>query len=150
MVSKIFTILEGIKKTSNITKTTSADSVDKIVGEVKNGDINPIEAYIMLDYLSKVTAEALSTIKPMTLDHMEKEAENSAFGVQLQAYPRKNISYKDDKDWAETKRKMKTYEDALKRREEFIRNIIEESLAAGQKSPIGYTTTIVIKPNIIS
>lgn len=150
MVSKIFTILEGIKKASNITKATSMESVDKIVNEVKNGDINPIEAYIMLDYLAKVTSEALGSIKALTLDHIEKDGENVAFGVLLQVYPRKNISYKDDQDWSETKRKMKVFEDALKVREEFIKTIVEDAIAANTKSPIGFTNTIVIKPNIIS
>lgn len=150
MVSKIFTILERIKKSSNITKSISVKSVDEIVSEVKNGDINPIEAYIMLDYLTKVTAEALASIKAITLDHIEKEGDNIAFGVQLQVYPRKNISYKEDKDWAETKQKMAVYEDALKRREEFIKKVVEDAIANDIKSPIGYTSTIVIKPNIIS
>lgn len=150
MVSKIFTILERIKKASNITKSISVESVDAIVDEVKNGDINPIEAYIMLDYLAKVTAEALASIKPITLDHIQKEGDNIAFGVQLQVYPRKNISYKEDKDWAETKQKMAVYEDALKRREEFIKKVVEDAIANDIKSPIGYTSTIVIKPNIIS
>jgi hypothetical protein len=150
MVSKIFTILEGIKKASNITKTTSSDSVDKIVNEVKDGNINPIEAYIVLDYLAKVTSEALGSIKAVTLDHIEKDGENVAFGVLLQVYPRKNIAYKEDKDWADTKRKMKVFEDALKVREEFIKRIIEEALVADKESPIGFTNTIVIKPNIIS
>lgn len=150
MVSKIFTILEGIKKASNITKATSMESVDKIVNEVKNGDINPIEAYIMLDYLAKVTSEALGSIKAITLDHIEKEGETTAFGVQLQVYPRRNISYKEDQDWSETKRKMKVFEDALKVREEFIKTIVEDAIAANTKSPIGFTNTIVIKPNIIS
>lgn len=150
MVSKIFTILERIKKSSNITKSISVKSVDEIVSEVKNGDINPIEAYIMLDYLTKVTAEALASIKAITLDHIEKEGDNIAFGVQLQVYPRKNISYKEDKDWSETKQKMAVYEDALKRREEFIKKVVEDAIANDIKSPIGYTSTIVIKPNIIS
>jgi hypothetical protein len=45
---------------------------------------------------------------------------------------------------------MKVFEDALKVREEFIKNIVEDAIANDIQSPIGYTSTIVIKPNIIS
>ncbi len=150
MVSKIFTILEGIKKASTISKTASVTAVDKIVNEITNGDINPVEAYVMLDYLSKVTGEALKSIKPNTLDYIQKEGENSAFGVQLQLIERKDYAYEEDKEWSDINRKMSVFKDALKVREKFIKDIVDQSIDAEQKAPISYTKTIFIRPNSIS
>lgn len=150
MVSKIFSILEGVKKASQITKAASTSSVDKIVNEVVSGDINPVEAYVMLDYLTKITAEAMKTIKPNTLDYINKEGDNTAFGVQLQLIGRNDFKYEEDKEWADLQKKMQHYKDALSSREKFLKDICVDQLKAGKESSINYTTSIAIRPNIIS
>ena len=76
MVSKIFEILAGIKKTSRITKAAQLESVEKIVNEVETGLVNPVEAYVMLDYLKKVTEEAMKELKASTLTYIQTEGEN--------------------------------------------------------------------------
>jgi len=150
MVSKIFDILLGIKKTSQITKSASVESVDKIVGEITSGNINPVEAYVMLDYLSKVTAEALKNIKPATLDHIQKEGENIAFGVQLNLAATKDYSYEEDKDWAENQKKMSIWKNAMSVREKFLKDLVNEAIEAGQATPISYTSSIRITPKPLS
>jgi len=150
MVSKIFDILLGVKKTSQITKSTSLDAVDKIVNEINTGKINPIEAYIMLDYLTKVTETSLKTIKPNTLDYIQKEGENSAFGVQLGLVAKKNYAYKEDQEWSEINKKMSLFSDALKAREAFLKTLVNESIEAGQEPQISYTSSISIVPKALN
>ena len=150
MVSKIFSILEGVKKASRITKASSTDSVDKIVNEVINGDINPVEAYIMLDYLTKITSEAMKTIKPNTLDYIKKEGENSAFGVQLQLIAVNDFKFEEDKEWSEIQGKMNHFKDAITSRGKFVKDVALEALKAGKESPINYTTSITIRPTQIN
>lgn len=93
MVSKIFEILAGIKKTSRITKAAQLESVEKIVNEVSTGLVNPVEAYVMLDYLKKVTEEAMKEIKASTLTYIQTEGENEAFNVQLGLVSKKDYNY---------------------------------------------------------
>lgn len=150
MVSKIFEILLGVKKATNISKATSVEAVDKIVNEVNSGKINPVEAYVMLDYLKKVTEEAMTTIKGTTLDHIQKEGENIAFGVQLNLISKKNYSYEEDKDWSDINKKMSVYKDAMKVRENFLKNLVNEAVDAGKEPVISYTTSISITPKPIS
>jgi hypothetical protein len=146
MVGKIFEILAGIKKTSQITKSASVESVDKIVAEIMSGNINPVEAYVILDYLTKVTAESLKNIKPAALDHIQKEGENIAFGVQLNLAETKDYSYEEDKDWTETNRKMSQFKNALQVREKFLKGLVAEAIEADKPTPISYTTSIRITP----
>lgn len=150
MVGKIFSILEGVKKLSTITKEASTTSVDKIVNEVTKGDIDPIEAYVMLDYLQKVTSEALKSVKTQALDRIQKEGENTAFGVQLQLVSRNDYKYEQDKEWSDINYKVDHYKNSLKARENFLKDVAIEHLKAGKESPIDYTTTIVIRPNYAS
>lgn len=148
MISKIFQILEGIKKTSKIEKSSATNTIEKIVTEVNESNINPVEAYIMLDYLSKVTSEAMKLIKPTTLDYIGQNGDNRAFGVELQLIERKDYQYEQDKDWVEINKKMSIFKDALKIREKFLKDIIDASLKEGKETPIKYNSTITIKPNI--
>lgn len=150
MVAKIFEVLLGVKKASNITKATSVEAIDNIVNEVNNGNINPVEAYVMLDYLTKVTAEALKNIKPQTLDHIQREGDNSAFGVQLNLVSVKDYSYEEDPQWIDIERKAKVYIDARKSREDFLKKIVNDSIDAGKEPIISYTTNIQIRPKNLS
>ena len=150
MVSKIFDILLGIKKTSHITKAVSVETVEKIVNEITTGQINPVEAYVMLDYLKKVTAEALENIKPTTLDYIQKEGENQAFNVQLTLQAKKDYAYEEDKDWTDINKKMSIYKDAQKVRETFLKDLVVKSIEANRETPISYTTSISIIPKPLS
>jgi len=150
MVSKIFEILAGIKKTSHITKAAQLESIDKIVSEVKNGLVNPVEAYIMLDYLKKVTDEAQKEIKEDTLAYIQKEGENQAFNVQLTLVSKKDFNYEEDKQYADDNKKMTLYKDALKARSEFLKKLVAQNLEAGRDAPISYTTSISIVPKPMS
>jgi hypothetical protein len=150
MVNKIFSILEGVKKATNITKQVSTKSIDSIVEEVNVGNINPVEAYVMLDYIQKVAAEALNTIKPNTLDYIMSVGENRAFGVELQPVKRNNYVYSEDTEWSRIEKQMSIYKDALKAREEFIKNNVEIALESGVKTPVNFNTTVFLRPKNIS
>lgn len=150
MVSKIFEILAGIKKTSHITKATQLETVDKIVKEVTAGEINPVEAYVMLDYLKKVTDEALKDIKPQTLEYIKSEGENQAFNVALTLVSKKDYKYEEDKQWNDENIKVEMYKKALKTREDWLKNLVKDALEAGKESPISYTTSISIVPKPLS
>lgn len=150
MVSKIFEILLGIKKTSHITKAVHAESVEKIVDEVKSGNINPVEAYIMLDYLKKVTDEAMKDIKVTTLEYIKTEGENIAFNVQLTLQAKKDYAYEEDKDWSDIHTKVDVFKNAQAAREKFLKDIVNKAIEAGKESPLSYTTSISIIPKPMS
>jgi len=150
MVSKIFSIIEGIKKATNITKQISTKTTDSIVEEVNAGNINPVEAYVMLDYIQKVTAEALSSIKPNTLDYIMSVGENRAFGIELQPVKRNNYKYEEDAEWSRIEKQMSIYKDALKAREEFIKQNVETALESGVKPSINFNTTVFLRPKNLS
>lgn len=150
MVSKIFEILAGIKKTSRITKAAQLESVEKIVNEVETGLVNPVEAYVMLDYLKKVTEEAMKEIKASTLTYIQTEGENEAFNVQLGLVSKKDYNYGEDKDWVEVNKKKSMYDDAQKVREKYLKDLVVKSLEAGRETPITFTSSISIVPKPIS
>lgn len=150
MVGKIFEILLGVKKATNITKAGSVEMVDKIVNEITSGNINPVEGYVMLDYIQKVTSEAMANVKPLTMDHIQREGDDTAFGVKLTLVARKSYSYEEDKMWADQEKKMKTYKDAMVAREKFLQNLVKEAIEAGKEPVISYTTSISITPKPIS
>jgi hypothetical protein len=150
MVSKIFEILAGIKKTSHITKSVHVETVDKIVTEVTSGQINPVEAYVMLDYLKKVTDEALKDIKAQTLEYIKKEGDNTAFNVQLTLQAKKDYAYEEDKDWSENEKKMQLWKDAMDSRAKFLKDLVTKSIEAKRETPISYTTSISIIPKPLS
>jgi hypothetical protein len=150
MVGKIFEILLGVKKATNITKAGSVEMVDKIVNEITSGNINPVEGYVMLDYIQKVTSEAMANVKPLTMDHIQREGDDTAFGVKLTLVARKSYSYEEDKMWADQEKKMKTYKDAMVAREKFLQNLVKEAIEAGEEPVISYTTSISITPKPIS
>ena len=150
MVSKIFEILAGIKKTSRITKAAQLESVEKIVNEVETGLVNPVEAYVMLDYLKKVTEEAMKEIKASTLTYIQTEGENEAFNVQLTLVSKKDYNYEEDKNWAESNRLKSMYDDAQKARAKYLQGLIKSALEAGRETPITFTTSISIVPKPIS
>ena len=150
MVGKIFEILLGVKKATNITKAGSVEMVDKIVNEITSGNINPVEGYVMLDYIQKVTSEAMANVKALTLDHIQREGDDTAFGVKLTLVARKSYSYEEDKTWTENERTMKRYKDAMVAREKFLQNLVKEAIEAGKEPVISYTTSISITPKQIS
>ena len=150
MVSKIFEILAGIKKTSHITKAVQLETVEKIVSEVTKGEINPVEAYVMLDYLKKVTDEALKDIKAQTLEYIKSEGENQAFNVALGLIAKKDYAYEEDKDWNDINKKMSIYKDAQGVREKFLKDLVIKSIEAQKEPPISYTTSISIVPKPLS
>lgn len=150
MVAKIFDILSGIKKTSHITKASQVESVEKIVDEVMNGNINPVEAYVVLDYLKKVTDEAVKEIRATTLDYISKEGDNSAFNVQLTLQKKKDYAYEEDRDWSENEKRMSMYKAAMSAREKFLKDLVAKAIEAGKESPISYTTSISIIPKPLS
>jgi hypothetical protein len=124
--------------------------VDKIVNEITSGNINPVEGYVMLDYIQKVTSEAMANVKPLTMDHIQREGDDTAFGVKLTLVARKSYSYEEDKMWADQEKKMKTYKDAMVAREKFLQNLVKEAIEAGEEPVISYTTSISITPKPIS
>jgi hypothetical protein len=151
MVSKIFDILLGVKKTSQITEATKADAINKIVNEVAVGNINPIEAYVILDYIKNVTETALENLKSTTLEHIKTEGENIAFNVQLKLSANKDYAFKDDKDWIEINKRMSVFKDALAVRESFLKDLVNKSIEAGKETtPISYITNISITPKPLS
>lgn len=150
MVSKIFEILASIKKTSRITKAAQLEAVEKIVKEVNDELVNPVEAYVMLDYLKKVTEEAMKEIKPSTLSYIQTVGENEAFNVQLGLVAKKDYNYSEDNDWAEINKKKTMYDDAQKVREKYLKDLIAKSLEAGRETPISFTQSISIVPKPIS
>jgi hypothetical protein len=150
MVSKIFEILAGIKKTSHITKAVQAETVEKIVSEVTAGQINPVEAYVMLDYLKKVVDEAQKDIKAQTLEYIKSEGEKTAFNVELNLVAKKDYAYEEDKDWSDRSRTISVYKDAQTAREKFLKDLVSKSIEAGRETPISFTTSISIIPKPLS
>ncbi len=150
MISKIFDILLGVKKTSHITKSTHLEAIERIVSEVTAGNVNPVEAYVMLDYIKNVTDEAMKEIKASTLDYIQKEGENIAFNVKLGLSAKKEYAFEEDKDWIEINKKMSIFKDAQAVRERFLSDIVNKSIEAGKAAPIRYITNISIIPEPLS
>lgn len=146
MVGKIFDALLGVKKTSTITKATSVEAIDKIVNDVNAGNINPVEAYVILDYLKKVCDEAITTIRPNTLDQIQNEGDNSAFGVKLTLRESVRPNYKDDKEWSNINEKFEFYKDQKQKRENYILKEVKDSLETGTEPRVNYQKTIAIYP----
>lgn len=151
MINKIFEILAGIKKTSHITETANTEAATKIVNEITAGNINPVEAFVMLHYLKSVTDQALTDIKTQTLEHINQEGENTAFNVQLTLQVNKEYAFQQDKEWADINKKLSIYKDALAVREKFLKELVNNSIEAGKDTtPINYTKTITITPKPLS
>jgi hypothetical protein len=146
MVAKIFEILGGIKTQSNITKSTQVEAVEKIVDEIMNGNINPVEAYVVLDFLKKVTDEAAKEIKATTIEYIDKEGDNIAFNVQLSLQKRLDYHYEEDKMYADNARTLSIIKDGMDSRAKFLRKLVQENIEAGKETPISYTTSISIIP----
>jgi hypothetical protein len=89
-------------------------------------------------------------VKPLTMDHIQREGDDTAFGVKLTLVARKSYSYEEDKMWADQEKKMKTYKDAMVAREKFLQNLVKEAIEAGEEPVISYTTSISITPKPIS
>lgn len=146
MVAKIFEILGGIKTQSNITKSTQVEAVEKIVDEIMNGNINPVEAYVVLDFLKKVTDEAAKEIKATTIEYIDKEGDNIAFNVQLSLQKRLDYHYEEDKMYSDNARQVSIIKAGMDSRAKFLRDLVQENIKAGKETPISYTTSISIIP----
>ena len=146
MVGKIFDALLGVKKVSSITKATSVEAIDKIVNDVNAGNINPVEAYVILDYLKKVCDEAITTIRPNTLDQIVNQGDNIAFGVKLQLRESVRPNYKDDKEWSNINEKYEFYKDQIKKRENYILKEVKDSIDSGMEPRVNFQKTIAIYP----
>jgi hypothetical protein len=150
MVSKIFEILSAIKKTSTITQAEKNNASVQITNEVSAGKINPIEAYIMLDSMKSIIEESLKGIQQQTLEHIVKEGENKAFGVELAIVATNEYNFKEDKDWSDINKQMTMYKDAMDVREQFLKNIVTECINAGRTAPITFQKKYSINPKFTS
>jgi hypothetical protein len=104
----------------------------------------------MLDYLKKVTDEAMKDIKVTTLEYIKTEGENIAFNVQLTLQAKKDYAYEEDKDWSDIHTKVDVFKNAQAAREKFLKDIVNKAIEAGKESPLSYTTSISIIPKPMS
>ncbi len=145
MIQKIFSAIESIKRTGIITKSSSSVTVDIIVSDVMNGNVGAMEAHVVLDYLSKVSEEAMKRIKDMTINEITTTGENSSMGVMVKLEREKNYNFNEDSEWVEINRTFSIYKDALDTRQKFLQNQVTQANENKSQSPINFSTSIAIK-----
>ena len=102
-----------IKQISEITKT---DVINNVIGEVLEGNINPLELEMKLRALEDISKKIRADIriKNAVYDEAMKHDGQQYMEHEVKITTRKNADYKDDEEWTLLKAKVKAREVFLK------------------------------------
>lgn len=91
------------------------EQIEKLVSAVKDGETNPLEAYVSLRAVKHVLEEALSQLKDDVIEEHSKhgEKEVNIKGAKVSITSGGRYSYKSSSQWAELNDKRKSIEKSM-------------------------------------
>lgn len=145
--TKIFSVLEIAKKTDSLTQGYKERAIQNILQEIAKDATNINDAFVILDFIKDVTTQVSAAIHDKTVEHIVKNGDNEALGVQLVVERTKVFNYAEDKEWLETTKKIGIFTDAAKKREKFIQDSAKTALDDNKPPGITFATkqTIVTR-----
>lgn len=144
---RLLAALDYIKKTnslnSNILDSLRQDAVDSVV----SGEVNPIDAYMIVHFLELLCSEIRKDIQKQTINYIETSGEKTAYTVPVIIRQKPNWDYMVDEKYRELSREAKNMTETANGRKDKLKKDIEAAIKNNLPSPIpalSYETQIVI------
>ena len=117
-ILKVFSVLE---KQETLTKKTHSQ-IQSVIQTIVNDDVtNPVDAYVVLDFVKKILDEAQDSIKEKVIAYIDNTGENQGYGVTLSIQTRQKYKFQDDPKWREANESFELTKARLQRREQEIK-----------------------------
>ena len=113
-----------IAENGNMTKQKALQLAEKIINQVQEGNINPLDAMVKLTYLSTAIDGALKVIRPLAVDEADKYPTKTFtdYGAEFQVKETGiKYDYSGSEEWKQVKEQADGINFELKQIEERIR-----------------------------
>lgn len=128
-----------IAENGNMTKQNALQLAEKIINQVQEGNINPLDAMVKLTYLSTAIDGALKVIRPLAVDEADKYPTKTFtdYGAEFQV---KETGIKYDYSVSEEWKQVKEQADGIN----FELKQIEERIRKFENPPKTSTTSLSV------
>jgi hypothetical protein len=122
-----------------LSKTEITALSEKMIECVENGDENPGELYIKLDFLKKSLDTAMKAIKPdATFELAKYDKGQTLLGVEFSVAEKTSYTYKHNETWVSKKAELTAIESDMKAAFKSSNSMVDES--TGEVIPPAMTT----------
>lgn len=146
MSMQILDVFDFIKRKSQLDKGVQEDSENILSRFVSEGIVNPVEAYVLMDFMEKVFGASRKNITAATIKHIENTGDMTGMGVDLTIIQKNLNDYSVDKSWRKYEDQIQILKDLKKKREKELATQVKEAKAEGKKSPIPTKVQEYIRP----
>lgn len=147
MSFKILDVFSTLKKQETLTKQTQSD-IEKVIGTIVNDQVtNPVDAYVLLDFIKKVAATSQEAIKEKVADYIDETGEANGYGATVNLQERASFDFTSDEKWKEAFDAEEIVVARRKRREMELKNAAKAAQEANQEPaiPIEKSQVLVVK-----
>ena len=122
------------------------DSENILSRFVSEGIVNPVEAYVLMDFMEKVFGASRKKITDATIKHIENTGDMNGMGVDLTIVQRDKNDYSVDKSWRKYEDQIQILKDLKSKREKELSTQVKEAKAEGKKPPVPSKVLEYLRP----
>ena len=143
---QILDVFDFIKRKSQLDKEVQKDSENILGRFVSEGVVNPVEAYVLMDFMEKVFGASRKKIQKATISHIENTGDMNGMGVELTVIQRDKNDYSVDSSWRKYEDQIEILKDLKSKREKELAEQVKDAKAEGKKPPVPTTVIEYIRP----
>lgn len=147
MSFKILDVFGTLKKQETLTKKTQSD-IEKVIGTIVNDQVtNPVDAYVLLDFIKKTVTSSQDAIKEKVAEYIEGTGEATGYGATVNLQERSSYDFKNDEKWKEAVDAEEIVVARRKRREMELKNDAKAAEEAGKEPaiPVEKSQVLIVK-----
>ena len=135
-MKRFLSALDFIKKSNSLSQKNMEALAEDAIDSVKNGEINPLDAYVMIEFLEKLSGQIRAGIKDVTINHIKASGEKTAYNTSIILRDVPSYNYAEDDKWNKENAKLALQKRILDDRTKILKKLIEDAKNNNLASPI--------------
>lgn len=135
-MKRLLAALDYIKKTNTLNEKILDSLIQDAVDSVVSGEVNPLDAFVTVHFLEKLTDSIKKNIYDQTLNHIETSGEKIAYNVPIMVRQKTSFDYMADETYRGYKRESDNIMAKLTARKSQLTKDIDEAKKNNLPAPL--------------